>query len=101
MANKKRSFAQFRAEAQKAEPYVIEKADGGEIAIDALTTGQLFELADNATSPRETLRIICGDNFEELYAEVKNLPIEAFNEFFSDLMEHFGMGGAPSQSGGN
>jgi len=99
--NSKRTFSQFRAEA-KVEPYVIEDSQGSDIVIEAPNTDQLFRLAEGGGSPRNTLEIICGDSFEAVYAEVKHLPIEAFNEFFEDLMGHFNMGGSvPPHSGGN
>lgn len=99
--NKKRTFSQFRSEA-KVEPYEIEDSNGNVIVINPPNTDQLFRLAEGTSSPRATLEILCADSFDAVYAEVKNLPIDGFNEFFEDLMDHFNMGGnVPSRSGGN
>ncbi|TDC92353.1 hypothetical protein E1161_13345 [Saccharopolyspora aridisoli] len=96
-----RTFEQFRAEADRAEPYPLDL--GGEVIEipPPDTTEQVFTLSENGHKPREALKALCGEYYERVYSRLKGEHISVFNGLVADMAAHFGMGSAPSGPGGN
>ena len=96
------SVAKYRALAS-GKPFVLEREDGSLMEIPRPDTETMFELEDmqrlGTASSRTLLERMCGEVGDEVVEMVKGWPIEATNQFVSDLQESFGMGESAASSG--
>lgn len=97
-----RSFADFREETIGSDPYRLDLGDGDVIDIHAPdTVEQVIGLSEVGHSPREVLRILCGEHYDRVYEAVRAEQVTVLNAFLRDLADHFGMGALPPDGGGS
>jgi predicted NAD/FAD-dependent oxidoreductase len=85
-------------EEARTDPFRLETPDGSVLEIPAPLAGTLLEM-DYTTSPRRVLRLLCGEQYEAVYALVAQHPGSVLNRLLSDLMQHFGADQVPPGAG--
>lgn len=88
---KPHSLARYRSEA-KGEPFVLWLDDDKKIEI-ARPSGDVLMDVEQATSSREILTLLCGDQADEFFAAVGKEDFAVMKAIGDDIQEHFGLGG--------
>lgn len=86
-----RKSSSFRKEATRT-PYELELEDGTTVVFgdpNRLTTKSAFELAKEE-DPEKILRLLLGKDFDALWAEFSERPVDETNALIEDAMEFYG-----------
>lgn len=93
MTKKTYKWNEYVKEAEKP-PLEIELPDGRTAKVEAPTGEQVAEaqeLARVGAGVKDQIKVICGDASDDLLPLMMEAPAGAMNEFFEDVMKHFGM----------
>lgn len=90
MAAKKYQLAVYRAKAKKA-PFELIIDEDKTITIPPPSTDVILDVAE-ATSPREQLRLLAGDQYEPLMEVLGDEPGSILKPLLNDLTNHFDLG---------
>jgi hypothetical protein len=94
MAGKTYKLDKYRAEAQ-LDPFTIEVAEGHMISIQPPSAETMMAIGETPVQDgRKMLRLLCGEQYEELWAAVAWEPAAVVTSLVKDLVEHFGLGQA-------
>src|SRR5205085_9967732 len=84
------SLDRYRSEA-KGDPFELWVSDSESIVVERPTGDQMFRL-ESATSSKEVLRILAGDQADALISVLGTEDAAVMREVAKDLQEHFGLG---------
>ena len=84
------SLARYRAEAKKA-PYEL-VIDAGHSIVITQPSGDDLLAAEQATSSKEAIRILAGDQYDALMKALGGEPAGVLKAVVADLRDHFGLG---------
>lgn len=90
----------YRAEA-KVEPFELDLGDGQSISIQPPTVEDVILIGETPlTDGRRVLQLMCGDQFEALWAAVADLPGSMITPLVVDMAKHFGISAMQATPGG-
>lgn len=82
----------YRAEA-KVEPFELELEEGKVISIPPPTAETMMHIGETpANDNRRLLQLLCGEQYEALWAAVAWEPASMVVKLVTDMVRHFGMG---------
>lgn len=84
------SLPRYRAEAKK-EPFELVIDKNTSIVI-AQPSGEDLLAAEQATSSREAIKILAGDQYHELMKALGAEPAGVLKAVIADIRDHFGLG---------
>jgi hypothetical protein len=84
------SLARYRAEA-KREPFEL-VIDSSSSVVIVQPSGEDLLAAEQATSSREAIKILAGDQYEELMKVLGAEPAGVLKAVIADIRDHFGLG---------
>lgn len=94
MTGKTYKLDKYRAEAQ-LEPFELEVADGQVISIQPPSAETMMAIGETPVQDgRKMLRLLCGEQYEALWAAVAWEPAAVVTSLVKDLIKHFGLGEA-------
>lgn len=90
-ANGHYSLSKYRSEA-KGEPFVLDVDTNTSIVVPR-PTGDVLMDVEEATSSREIISLLAGDEAEKLLEVLGSEDFEVLMGLSKDMQEHFGLGG--------
>lgn len=79
--------------------FVLNVPEGESIVIDPPDTDTLF-LIDEAVTARETLKLLCGEQWDRVYELIRHRDPAVTSKLVGDVRKHFRIDQSPPGGGG-